>query len=172
MLLAANGGVVMVNFAPIYISNAYRLWAADEAAEHTRLNAPPFGGLFIGAPDKAAAALEAWHMTHPAPRVTLSEVADHVEHLRQVAGPDHIGIGGDFDGLNNVLPEGLADVSTYPALLAELMRRGWSDADVAKLAGGNILRVMEAAEQVAAAMQSLAPETTVPTIANETQPGK
>lgn len=166
-LVAANGGVVMVNFAPSYISDAYRRWAADETAEHTRLNAPPFGGLYIGQPDKAAAALDAWHAAHPAPSVTLGEVADHIEHVARVAGIDHVGIGSDFDGLNNVLPEGLSDVSSYPAPLEELMRRGWSDADIAKLAGGNILRVMEMAENVAASMRSLAPENAVVPAANE-----
>ncbi|HUD28816.1 MAG TPA: dipeptidase [Novosphingobium sp.] len=146
-LLKANGGVVMVNYASPYVSDAYRRWAADSAAEKTRLNAPPFGGLDIGQPEKAAADYAEWLKTHPAPRVTLSEVADHIEHIAKVAGVDHVGIGSDFDGVGNQLPEGLADVSTYPALLAELMRRGWSDADVAKLAGGNLLRVMEAAER-------------------------
>jgi membrane dipeptidase len=72
--------------------------------------------------------------------VTLAEVADHIEHIAKVAGVDHVGLGSDFDGVGNQLPEGLEDVSTYPALLAELMRRGWSDADVAKVAGGNVLR--------------------------------
>lgn len=145
-LLKANGGVVMVNYATPYVSDAYRRWAADSSAEKTRLNAPPFGGLDIGQPEKAAADYAQWLKAHPAPRVTLGEVADHIEHIAKVAGVDHVGIGSDFDGVGGQLPEGLADVSTYPALLAELMRRGWSDADLAKLAGGNLLRVMEAAE--------------------------
>ncbi len=153
-LVAANGGIVMVNFAPSYVSDAFRRWAADLAAEQTRLNARPFGGLYIGQPDKAAAAMAEWKRQHPAPRVTLTDVADHVEHIAKVAGVDHVGIGSDFDGLDNVLPEGLGNVGTYPALLAELMRRGWSDADIAKLAGGNILRVMDRAESVAASMQA------------------
>uniref|UniRef100_UPI0035C9FA72 dipeptidase n=1 Tax=uncultured Sphingomonas sp. TaxID=158754 RepID=UPI0035C9FA72 len=152
-LLPANGGVVMVNFAPIYISDAYRRWSAEQDAERTRLNAPPYGGLYVGQPDKAAAALAEWQKAHPKPRVTLSDVADHIEHIVKVAGIDHVGIGSDFDGVGNSLPEGLGDVGTYPALLAELMRRGWSDASVAKLAGGNILRVMEAAERVAASLE-------------------
>jgi membrane dipeptidase len=151
-LVAANGGVVMVNFAPIYVSSAYRLWSAEEAAEGTRLNAPPFGGLFIGQPDKAAAAMKEWERTHPAPKVTLAMVADHIEHIAQVAGYDHVGIGSDFDGVGAVLPEGLGDVSTYPALLAELARRGWSDENLAKLAGNNVLRAMEQAEAVARSM--------------------
>lgn len=153
-LVAANGGVVMVNYALPYVSDAYRRWAADSAAEKTRLNAPPFGGLDIGQPEKAAADYAAWLKDHPAPRVTLAEVADHIDHIAKVAGVDHVGLGSDFDGVGNQLPDGLEDVSTYPALLAELMRRGWSDADAAKLAGGNVLRVMERAEQVAKTLQS------------------
>lgn len=151
-LVAANGGVVMVNFADSYVSDAYRRWSADRGAERARLNAPPFGGLYIGQPDKAAAALSEWEKAHPQPKVTLAQVADHIDHVAKIAGKDHVGIGGDFDGVGNALPEGLENVDTYPALLAELMRRGWSDADVAKLAGGNILRVMARAEAVAATL--------------------
>ncbi len=147
--LAANRGVVMVTFPPSYLSDAFRRWSADRDAEKARLNSPPFGGLYIGQPDKAAAALAEWERTHPKPVVTLSVVADHIEHIARVAGKDHVGIGSDFDGLGTDVPVGLNDVSRYPELLAELMRRGWSDADVAKLAGGNILRVMEEAEAVA-----------------------
>ncbi|WP_010218058.1 dipeptidase [Sphingomonas sp. PAMC 26621] len=158
-LVAANGGVVMVNFAPNYVSDAYRRWSADKAAEATRLNAPPFGGLYIGQPDKAAAAMQDWLAKNPAPRVTLAQVADHVAHIARVAGVDHVGIGSDFDGVGSVLPEGLGDISTYPALLAEMMRRGWSDGDVAKLAGGNVLRVMAAAERVAKGMAGTLPAT-------------
>jgi membrane dipeptidase len=150
--VAANGGVVMVNFAPIYISDAYRRWSSDRDAEKTRLNAPPFGGLYIGQPEQAAAALAEWEHAHPAPAVTLAMVADHIEHIAKTAGVDHVGIGSDFDGIGTGLPVGLNDVSTYPDLLAELMRRGWSDEDIAKLAGGNILRVMEKAEAVAQSM--------------------
>ena len=151
-LVAANGGVVMVNYAPIYISNEFRLWSSERDAEKTRLNAPPFGGLFIGQPDKAAAALAEWDRAHPSPKVTLAMVADHIEHIAKVAGADHVGLGSDFDGVGKDLPEGLGDVSTYPALLAELVRRGWSDGDIAKLAGANVLRAMEGAEAVAQSM--------------------
>ena len=160
-LVQANGGIVMVNYALNYVSDEYRRWSADEAAEHTRLNSPPYDGLYIGQPDKAAAALAEWRKAHPTPRVTLSQVADHIEHIAKVAGVDHVGLGSDFDGVDNELPEGLGDVSTYPALLAELMRRGWSDADIAKLAGGNALRVLAAAEKVAQSMRDLPPETAV-----------
>ena len=147
--LAANRGVVMVTFPPMYINDAFRRWSADHDAEKARLNAPPFGGLYIGQPEQAKAALAEWERTHPKPTVTLAMVADHVQHIVKVAGIDHVGIGGDFDGLGEDVPVGLEDVSRYPDLLAELMRRGWSDADVAKLAGGNILRVLDDADVVA-----------------------
>ena len=158
-LVAANGGVVMVNFSRGYVSDAYRRWTADRAAQRTRLSAPPYVGLLIGQPDKAAAALAEWDRAHPAPVVTLGEVADHIDRIAQVAGHDHVGLGGDFDGVDNSLPQGLEGVDRYPALLAEMMRRGWSDADVAKLAGGNILRVMARAEVVAASLAGEVPAT-------------
>jgi membrane dipeptidase len=145
--LAANGGVVMVNFAPGYVSAARNQWQADRAAEQTRFNSPPFAGLYIGQPDRAKAALAEWDTQHPRPITTLAQVADHIEHVRQVAGIDHVGLGSDFDGIPDA-PVGLEGVDRYPALLEELMRRGWSDADIAKLAGENLLRAMAAAEQV------------------------
>jgi len=150
--VAANGGVVMVNFAAQYVSEARRVWGADRSAEIARNNAPPFGGLYIGDPDGAAKALADWERAHPEPVATIAQVADHVDHIVKIAGIDHVGIGSDFDGVGD-LPEGLSGVETYPALLAELMRRGWSDADIAKLAGENILRVMAAAEKTATAMK-------------------
>jgi len=156
--VAANGGIVMVNFAPNYISEARRVWGAARGAEQARYNTPPFGGLYIGDPVKAKAALAEWEKANPEPKVTMSDVADHIDHIAKVAGVDHVGLGGDYDGLP-ALPEGMDGVETYPKLLAELMRRGWSDADIAKLAGGNILRVMEAAEKVAASMRSEAAAT-------------
>jgi membrane dipeptidase len=152
-LVAANGGVVMVNFAPPYVSDARNRWEADQAAEMARNSSPPFGGLYIGQPDRAKAALGAWTAQHPQPMVTLSQVADHIEHIARVAGVDHVGIGSDFDGIPNT-PTGLENVSRYPALLEEMMRRGWSDADIAKLAGENLLRVMAGAEQVADGMRA------------------
>ena len=148
----ANRGIVMVTFPPLYISDAFRRWSSEHDAEKARLNAPPYGGLFIGQPEKAAAALADWERTHPAPAVSIAMVADHIEHIVKVAGIDHVGIGSDFDGMGTDYPVGLNDVSHYPELLAELMRRGWSDADVAKLAGGNILRVLDEAEVVARSM--------------------
>ncbi len=151
-LLAANGGVAMVNFAPSYVSEERRRWEAARGGEIASYNAPPFGGLYIGQPDKAKAALAMWEAAHPKPVVTLAMVADHIDHIAKVAGVDHVGLGSDFDGLPE-LPVGLEGVETYPALLAELARRGWSDGDLAKLTGGNVLRVMEGAERVAAGMK-------------------
>jgi membrane dipeptidase len=152
-LVARNGGIVMVNYAPSYVSDARRRWEAARNGEQASYNAPPFGGLFIGQPDKARAALAAWEKANPRPVVTLAQVADHIEHIAKVAGADHVGLGSDFDGVPD-LPQGLDGVESYPALLAELARRGWSDADLAKLAGGNILRVMEGAERTAAGMKN------------------
>ena len=150
--VAANGGIVMVNFAPPYVSAARNHWEADHAAERTRYNSPPFAGLYIGQPERAKAALEEWEAQHPVPATTLVQVADHVEHIRQVAGVDHVGLGSDFDGIPDA-PVGLEGVDRYPALLEELMRRGWSDSDIGKLAGENLLRTMAAAEQVSMRLQ-------------------
>jgi membrane dipeptidase len=152
--VATNGGVVMVNFAPAYVSAARNHWEADEAAERTRFNSPPYAGLYIGQPERAKAALAEWEAQHPRPVTTLSQVADHVEYIRRVAGVDHVGIGSDFDGIPDA-PVGLEGVDRYPALLEELMRRGWSDADIAKLAGENLLRTLAAAEQVSARLQGV-----------------
>jgi len=155
-LIAKNDGIVMVNFAPQYISEERRVWGGARAGEEARL-----ATLYTGEPDQAKAALDAWLAANPQPRVTVAMVADHIDHIAQVAGHDHVGLGGDYDGLPQ-LPEGMDGVDAYPRLLVELMRRGWSDTDLAKLAGGNILRVMEAAEKVARAMQAEPPATGKP----------
>jgi membrane dipeptidase len=157
-LVTKNGGVVMVNFLPAYVSEARRRWDADRAGEEARQNSPPFGGLYIGEPDRAAAALAAWEQAHPKPVATLAQVADHIEHIRAVAGVDHVGLGSDFDGIPEA-PVGLEGVDKYPALLAELARRGWSDSDLAKVAGANILRVMAGAEQTSRRLASQPPST-------------
>jgi membrane dipeptidase len=150
--VAANGGIVMVNFAPPYVSASRNRWEADHAAERTRFDSPPFAGLYIGQPERAKAALAEWEAQHPMPVTTLAQVADHIDHIRQVAGIDHVGLGSDFDGIPDA-PVGLEGVDRYPALLEELMRRGWSDADIAKLAGENLLRTFAAAEQVSLRLQ-------------------
>ena len=160
-LLRANNGLVMVNYAPGYVSRARMEWEAARAGTRASFNAPPYSGLYIGQPDRAAAAMTAWEKAHPMPAVTLAEVADHIDHIARIAGHDHVGIGGDLDGIDTT-PTGLEGVETYPALIAELLRRGWSEADCEKLAGGNILRVLEAAEQVSAGMQDEVPSPAQP----------
>jgi len=147
-LLPSNGGVVMVDFVPEFISDAAYRWGAERNAEEARLKA-------FNRASKAAVetGLKTWEAAHPRPVVTVSTVADHVEHVAKVAGYDHVGIGGDFDGITST-PQGLEGVSDYPALFAELIRRGWSDQNLAKLAGGNLLRVMRRAEAVAASMKN------------------
>ena len=104
--------------------------------------------------------MKAWDSAHPAPKATLKDVADHVDHVKQVAGADHVGIGSDFDGVDDDLPVGLEDLSKYPELFAELIRRGWSDADLKKLAGENVLRALARAEQVAKRLQKERPPST------------
>jgi membrane dipeptidase len=141
--MPANGGVVMVTFVPGFISQALidhnRTLAATRQAATARFGA-----------DTASArrTMDAWRADHAAPRATLGQVADHIHYIRQVAGVDHVGIGGDFDGITELVL-GLEDVSTYPALFAELARRGWTESDLRKLAGENILRAMEGAEATA-----------------------
>jgi membrane dipeptidase len=151
-LLPANGGIVMVNLYPGYICEPCRRRVADRAAEDARLKA-----LYPGQPERRKASLDAWDAAHPQPAAAVSDVADHVEHIRRIAGVDHVGIGSDYDGMFGAHPEGMDGVDSYPALFRELARRGWSDADLAKLAGGNLLRVMERVEQVAAAMHAEPP---------------
>jgi membrane dipeptidase len=146
-----NGGVVMVTYVPLFVSEPVRQHAAAVAAEKARLEE-----LFIGQPQAAAEALDRWREQHPAPQATLADVADHIDYIRDRIGVDHIGIGSDFDGID-AGPLGLEDVSTYPALLGELLRRGYSDDDVGKIAGRNVLRVMRRAEEVARRLQQERP---------------
>ncbi|MBI1186771.1 MAG: membrane dipeptidase [Alphaproteobacteria bacterium] len=138
-----NGGVVMVNFNAPFVSEAMRLWSAARAGEERRQ-----ASLNPGDAAAAAAGLVAWTEANPAPRVTVSDVADHVDHIARVAGHDFVGLGADYDGVT-YLPEGMGGVDGYPPLFAELIRRGWSDADLAKLAGGNLLRALRGAEAAA-----------------------
>jgi membrane dipeptidase len=152
-LLPANGGVVMVNFYSGYVSDAARKWNADEGAEEARLKA-----LLVGRPKEREAALDAWKKANPEPPTTVGQVADHIEHIVKMAGYDHVGIGGDLDGIPyEEAPAGMNSVSGYPLLFAELIRRGWSDENLAKLAGGNVLRVMRQAEAVSASMKNVPP---------------
>ena len=141
--LAANGGVCMVTFVPGFVSQEAADWLAGLKAETARrgLDARDLAQVFAVKPE--------WEAAHPVPQATLAQVADHIEHVRRVAGLEHVGIGGDFDGTPDVTA-GLEDVSAYPALFAELLARGWSEPDCAALAGGNLLRVLRDAESVAA----------------------
>lgn len=157
--LPANGGVVMVTFVGSFTSQALKNHDDARAAERARLRARA-GATGAGATDATVrAGVAAWDAAHPAPRATIAQVADHVEHVRRVAGVDHVGIGGDFDGTTD-LPAGLDDVSKYPALFTELARRGWAEDDLAKLAGGNVLRVLGEAERVATRLQRERPAST------------
>ncbi|GJG86505.1 dipeptidase [Gemmatimonadetes bacterium T265] len=153
--LPHNGGVVMVTFVNSFVSQAVKDRDDARAAERARLRARG------GSTDAVRAGLAAWDAAHPAVHATVAQVADHVEHVRRVAGVDHVGIGGDFDGTTPAdLPTGLEDVSKYPALFTELARRGWTEDDLAKLAGGNVLRVLGDAERVAARLQRERPAST------------
>ena len=136
--LKTNGGVVMVTFVPGFISNEVAAWNRAETAERQRLET--VAGTTAEAVTKS---LDTWRAKNPVPRATLAQVADHIDHIRKIAGVDHIGLGGDFDGITQVV-QGLEDVSTYPALVAELLKRGYTDADVRKITGGNMMRVMKA----------------------------
>ena len=137
----------MVNFAPDYVSDTVWKWSADRDAEKARI-----ARMLTGHPQADLdAALDAWVKAHPEPQATVAQVADHVEHVAKIAGYDHVGIGGDLDGIPDT-PVGLTDVQDYPNLFAELIRRGWSNENLAKLAGGNILRVLRQAEAVSKSM--------------------
>lgn len=142
--MAANGGIVMVVTLPAYVSDGVRDWWARRAGEKARL-----ADLHTGDPKAADAALAAWAAANPAPRSTLGQLADHIDHVVKRAGIDHVGIGADFDGMP-AATEGLDDVAGYPALFAELARRGYAQADLEKIASRNMLRVMRAAEAYAA----------------------
>jgi membrane dipeptidase len=122
--------------------------AAAAAGERARLE-----DLHPGDPERVDREEEAWLEAHPIPEVSVAELADHIDHIREVAGIDHVGLGSDFDGVRS-LPEGVQDVAGYPVLLAELLRRGYTRDDLAKVAGLNLLRVMELAERVAVDLQA------------------
>jgi membrane dipeptidase len=142
--LAGNGGVCMVTFVPGFVSQECASWTVGLKAEAARRGLDPrdLSQLF--------SIKDEWTAAHPVPEATLTQVADHIDHVRQVAGVEHVGLGGDFDGTEDVTV-GLEDVSTYPALFAELLRRGWTEPDCAALAGGNVLRALRSAEGAASA---------------------
>jgi membrane dipeptidase len=146
--LPKNGGVVMVSFVPQFVSNEVKAWedSADAARKVVRQS--------VADTAERRRRAEEWEAANPPPSATLAQVADQIEHVRKVAGVDHVGIGSDFDGIDHVVV-GLEDVSKFPELFAELIRRGWSDADLKKLAGRNLLRVLRQAEATAARLQRM-----------------
>ena len=148
--LPKNGGVVMVPFVPGFVSLTQRQHALSR--QHIARDMRPHYGA-----DTAGFArdMKGWDAANPAPRATLRDVADVIDYVKKVAGADHVGIGSDFDGVDDDLPIGLEDQSTYPALFAELIRRGWSDTDLRKLAGDNVLRALTQAEQAAKRIQKM-----------------
>ncbi|HEY3913583.1 MAG TPA: dipeptidase [Verrucomicrobiae bacterium] len=148
-LIPANGGIVMVTFVPEYLTEPDREDEVAVTAERKRL-----AKLYPGDDARIKEAVADWRKTLPDPRkATLLDVADHIDHVRAVAGIDYVGIGSDYEGFHNP-PAGLEDVSCYPALLAELLRRGYSEEDIKKVAGQNLLRVLRAAEQTARQLQA------------------
>jgi len=139
--LPGNGGVCQVTFVPAFVSPECNEWESRLNAELRRRGLDPWELSTRAVRAELVAA-------SPPPKATLGQVAGHIEHVREVAGVDHVGLGGDFDGTDE-LPDGLGDVSCYPALIAELLDRGWTEQDCAKLAGGNVLRVLREAEAAA-----------------------
>jgi len=146
--LPKNGGVVMVTFVPGFLSPKVAAWNKLQTAEQDRLSQQSPND-----PEAVKKGVAAWTAANPAPRATVADAADHIDHIRKVAGIDHIGLGGDFDGIESVVL-GLEDVSKYPGLTAELLRRGYKDDDIRKINGGNILRVMREVEKVSKRLQS------------------
>lgn len=147
-MVKQNHGIVMVNFYPPFVSQAVNDWNAERAGISKLLHTQ-----YVGQPDRIKAGMDEWKKQHPLPKATLSQVADHIEHVRKVAGVESVGIGSDFDGIEST-PEGLDGVDKYPALFKELARRGWTDDELADLAGRNMLRVMHQAEKVAKQLQA------------------
>ncbi|RZJ98493.1 MAG: membrane dipeptidase [Brevundimonas sp.] len=150
-MMPEDGGVVMVTFVPGFINEDVRAWNAGRAAEEARLKA-----LNPGDPAAVTDGLAGWEQGHPTPRASIADIVAHIQHVREVAGIDHVGLGGDFDGITST-PDGASGVDAYPAILAALMEAGWSEADIRKTAGQNVLRVMRAVEAVAEAKRDEPP---------------
>ena len=142
-----NDGVVMVSFVPGFVSQQTYEHGLARDAEKARLEAQS-----DSSDESVEAGLKAWDADNPEPRATVSDIADHIDRIREKAGINHIGIGSDYDGITSV-PEGLEDVSKYPVLTAELLRREYSEEDILKILGGNILRLMRAVENAATRIQ-------------------
>ena len=143
--LKSNGGMVMITAVLGFVSEDYRGWSATRAGEEARLKS-----YHTGFADRVAPALAAWTVAHPAPAVSVTQIADHIDHIVKRIGIDHVGVGGDFDGTDET-PKGFDDVSSYPNLFAELARRGYSQADLEKISSRNTMRVLKAAEAYSAA---------------------
>lgn len=150
-MLKDNGGVVMVTYIPAFIKEELHQHISNRNAERAKLDY-----YFTGQPDIVSELMREWDAKNPAPVATLETVADHIDHIKNRIGVDYIGIGGDYDGIP-LLPEGLKDVSTYPDLFAELLYRGYTEEELQKIAGLNVLRVMRGAEQEAARLQKERP---------------
>ncbi|MDQ3145076.1 MAG: dipeptidase [Pseudomonadota bacterium] len=150
-LLPANGGVMMVTFVPAFLAPEFWAWGRERSAQEARLKS-----LYSFSKAQVENGLKAWDAANPKPQLAVANVADHIDHVARVAGHNHVGIGGDLDGIDHTVP-GLGGVDGYPLLFAELIRRGWSDANLAKLAGGNFLRALRRAEAVAASMKDVPP---------------
>jgi len=146
-LLPEKDGLVMVTFVESFTSEELRRWYAARNGYRAEMES-----LYPGQPDEVAQKMEAWFAENEQPKSTMEQVADHIDHIRDQIGVDHIGIGGDYDGVSS-LPLGLEDVSTYPDLFAELLRRGYSEEDLKKIAGLNMLRVLKGAEEVSAMLR-------------------
>lgn len=149
--MQANGGIVMVVGLPGFLNEGARQWNANRAAEDARLKA-----LWQGQPDEVKSRLAAWDEANPLPKAVIADWADHIDHVRKIAGVDAIGIGGDYDGMPSG-PVGAEDVAGYPALFTELARRGYSQQDLEKIAWHNMMRVMRAAESTRDAMADVPP---------------
>lgn len=150
--MAEDGGIVMITFVPGFINSSDGDWVKALTAEAQRLGVSP---------NASTPELNAWVAANPRPATTIDHVVEHIQHVRDVAGVDHVGLGGDFDGVGR-LPVGVEGVDAYPRILAALMARGWSEADIRKLAGQNMLRVMRTVEAYAASQAGVRPSLAQP----------
>jgi membrane dipeptidase len=153
--LADNGGIVMVVALPGFLNEDRRQWFAKRSAEEARLKA-----LFQGQAETVTSMMAAWDKANPEPATGIKHMADHIDHIRKVAGVESIGIGGDFDGMPSG-PVGFEDVRGYPLLFAELARRGYSQVELELIASRNAMRVLRAAESYAASVADMAPIETL-----------
>ncbi len=142
-MIGQRGGVVMVNFGSFFVSEAVTEWRARGKGERTRLET-----VHPGDPEAAEAGVDQWLEEHPVPALSVADVADHVDHIRRIAGIDHVGLGSDYDGVST-LPIQLEDVSRYPLITQGLLDRGYTEEQILKILGGNLIRVLTTAERVA-----------------------